>query len=72
MGEKPPHTYGNSSIYNIAGTNASANDIEAAAREAVLREQVSLSSFSSFVYFLALILRRKKKIRRRDCFVAVL
>ncbi|KAH9675122.1 polyglutamine tract-binding protein 1 [Citrus sinensis] len=39
MGEKPPHTYGNSSIYNIAGTNASANDIEAAAREAVLREQ---------------------------------
>lgn len=39
MGEKPPHTYGNSSICNIAGTNASANDIEAAAREAVLREQ---------------------------------
>lgn len=35
MGEQSPHTYGNSSIYNIAG----ANDIEAAAREAVLREQ---------------------------------
>lgn len=37
MGEQSPHTYGNSSIYNSA--SASANDIEAAAREAVLREQ---------------------------------